>query len=210
MERKSESIAALAKALVATQGQLKAVTRTSEGYNYKFADLTACWNSVRQPMTDSGLALVQTTRLTERGENVLETTLIHTSGEWISGEMLITPIKNDPQSLGSSLSYARRYGMMAILGVSADDDDGAAASVPNKMKGATKKPRSQSNAALQHEPNEKMRDHFKSLFRECVDEGISTKELTTIADDAKDEDIMAAGHKNRALLDAVLKHPELE
>ena len=59
------------------------------------------------------------------------------------------------------------------------------------------------------EPDEKMRDHFRALFRECVDQGISTKELATIADDATNEDIVAAGHKNRALLDAVTKQPEL-
>jgi hypothetical protein len=54
------------------------------------------------------------------------------------------------------------------------------------------------------------RNYFRALFKECVGEGISTKELATIADDATDEEIVAAGHKNRALLDAVLNpQPEL-
>jgi len=60
------------------------------------------------------------------------------------------------------------------------------------------------------EPGKTMRELFVKRFRECVDQGISTRELTTIADDATDADILAAGLKNRALLDAVLEQPELE
>jgi len=61
------------------------------------------------------------------------------------------------------------------------------------------------------EPDEKTRNrnYFRALFKECERQGISTKELATIADDATNEDIVAAGHKNRALLDAVTKQPEL-
>ena len=211
--QQSESVTELAKGLVAMQGKLESVARSSEGYNYKFADLAACWDSVRKPMTDSGLALVQTTRPAERGENVMITTLMHTSGEWIRGEMLIAPIKNEPQALGSSLSYARRYGMMAILGISAvgADDDGAAASADGNTKSAAK-PKAKATPQVRppaHEPDKKARDHFRELFRECVEQGISTKDLATLNDDDSVEVIRAAYKANRALLDAVTKQPEL-
>jgi hypothetical protein len=60
-------------------------------------------------------------------------------------------------------------------------------------------------------PDEKLRNrnYFRELFKQCVGEGIPTNELATITDDATSEDIVAAGHKNRALLDAVTKQPEL-
>jgi hypothetical protein len=188
------TIAKIASALHQVQGQLTAVSRSSEGYNYKFADLASCWDSVRQPMADAGLALIQTTYVTAEGENVLVTTLLHTSGEWISGELLVRPVKADPQSLGSSLSYARRYGMMGMLGISASDDDGAAASKP-----ATK--------AAAREPNTKLREQYKALWSRCLKAGIDPRELETIAADSTDEEIMEAGMHNRTLLNAV-ENPE--
>jgi hypothetical protein len=63
---------------------------------------------------------------------ILETVLLHLSGEWISGEMFLPLAKGDPQGVGSAITYGRRYGLMAILGMVADDDDdGNAASGHN-------------------------------------------------------------------------------
>ena len=65
---------------------------------------------------------------------VLITTLIHTSGQWISGEYWLNPAKpNDPQALGSATTYARRYALSALVGVcSEEDDDGNAATQATK------------------------------------------------------------------------------
>ena len=194
----SGSVAKIASALHQVQGQLTAVSRSSEGYNYKFADLASCWDSVRQPMADAGLALIQTTYVTAEGENVLVTTLLHTSGEWISGELLVRPVKADPQSLGSSLSYARRYGMMGMLGISASDDDGAAASRP-----ATKAAESH----VAREPNTKLREQYKALWSKCLKAGIDPRELETIAPDSTDDEIVEAGMHNRTLLNKI-ENPE--
>jgi len=61
----------------------------------------------------------------------IETILIHTSGETLSGGLLHVPAsKNDPQGYGSALTYARRYSLMATCGIAAEDDDGNAASKP--------------------------------------------------------------------------------
>ena len=66
--------------------------------------------------------------LAESGDLVLETILMHISGEFISGRYPIRPVKTDPQSTGSAITYARRYAFSAITGIAADDDDGNAAS----------------------------------------------------------------------------------
>ena len=62
---------------------------------------------------------------------------MHESGEWISGRLRVTPVKDDPQGLGSAITYGRRYGLAAIVGVAPEDDDGNAASQP-APKSATK------------------------------------------------------------------------
>jgi len=53
--------------------------------------------------------------------------LLHSSGQWISGTIVIPAPKEDPQGYGSAQTYARRYGLMAIVGVCPEDDDGEAA-----------------------------------------------------------------------------------
>ena len=58
----------------------------------------------------------------------LTTRLIHESGEWIEDTASCPLAKQDPQGLGSALTYLRRYSLSAICGLYADDDDGNSAS----------------------------------------------------------------------------------
>ena len=209
MQQQSESVAALAKALVATQGKLQGVAKSSQGYNYQYVDLAAVWDAIRKPLTANGLAVAQTTTYTASGDPVIVTTLLHTSGEWMRGELLVRPAKADPQSLGSAITYGRRYALMGVVGVAPADDDGVAASADGNTKSAAKAKATPQVRPPAHEPDKKARDHFRELFRECVEQGISTKELATLNDDDSVDDIRGAYKKNRALLDAVLKQPEL-
>ena len=205
--KQSESVAALAKALVATQGKLQGVAKSSAGYNYRYADLAAVWDAIRRPLAENGLAVTQTTTYADSGEPVIITTLLHTSGEWVSGELLVRPVKADPQSLGSALTYGRRYALMGIVGVAPEDDDGAAASGAQDNTAAKPKPRPKPKKKVaSNEPTEKeAREHFRALFRKCVDEGgIPPKELATLNDGDSVSQIRAAWQKNKALLDAAL------
>ena len=61
---------------------------------------------------------------------IVETILAHESGQWIQSELCMPLAKNDPQGVGSAITYGRRYGLAAIVGIVADDDDdGNAASL---------------------------------------------------------------------------------
>ena len=51
----------------------------------------------------------------------LETTLLHTSGQWIKSEYPL--LQGTAQQTGSSLTYARRYSLSSIAGIAADEDD---------------------------------------------------------------------------------------
>jgi hypothetical protein len=201
MINQSDTIGKLAEALSKFQGELDGVAKTSQGYNYQYADLSAVWATIRKPLTKHGLAVTQTTAFTDDGSPVVITTLLHTSGEWLTGELLVKPLKLDPQSLGSAVTYGRRYGLMAILGVAPEEDDGAAASKPAKRS----KPKQQKRSVTQIEPDTELRERFDVLWNECVKAGIDTAVLTTINPKSTPDQIKAAGIANKEILDTINK-----
>lgn len=121
----SESIKELAAALSKAQGVMAPAAKDTNNpfFKTRYADLASIWEAARKPLADNGLAVCQTTSMTD-GEVHLITTLMHTSGEWITGELSLPPTKRDPQGYGSAITYMRRYALAAIVGVSPEDDDG--------------------------------------------------------------------------------------
>ncbi len=128
---RSETIGTLAKALAKAQGQIKAAVKGAENPFFKssYADLPAVFKACREHLSANDIAVIQATGFDEAGV-FLETTLAHASGEWVSGIYPVRPVKPDPQSMGSAITYSRRYALSAMVGVVADDedDDGARAS----------------------------------------------------------------------------------
>lgn len=125
---RSDSIAALAAALSKAQSAMGAAKKDSTNPHFKsrYADLASIWEACREPLTKNGLAVVQLPGKDEAGYYV-ETVLTHGSGEFIAAKLHIVPTKDDPQGLGSAITYARRYGLAAVAGIAPDDDDGEAA-----------------------------------------------------------------------------------
>ena len=129
----------LNKALAKCQGEIIPASKDSDNpfFKSKYADLSAILDAVRKPLQNNGLSITQTTKY-ENQIIILITTLRHESGEEVSGEYPVIPLKQDPQGFGSALTYARRYALQSILMVAAeDDDDGNAAS---QTKPPVKKP----------------------------------------------------------------------
>lgn len=128
----SESINELAAALAKAQAAIRPAVKdkTNPAFRSKYADLSAVWEACREALTSNGLSVVQfPVDAAEPGRVALETTLLHTSGQWLRASFSLPLAKNDPQGMGSGLSYARRYALAAVVGVVADeDDDGNAAS----------------------------------------------------------------------------------
>lgn len=126
---RSESIKEIAAALAKAQGQFDHAKKDvkNEFFKSKYADLASVIDAAKKPLSDNGLAVVQIVDTDHDGLVILETTLMHTSGEWISGKYPIRPTKQDPQAVGSAITYARRYAFSAMTGIAADDDDGNAA-----------------------------------------------------------------------------------
>lgn len=128
----SQSIANLAGALAKAQAKIRGAVKDSANPFFKssYADLQSVWDACRGPLTENGLCVIQTTDENAQGTQLV-TTLAHESGEFVSGRMPVLPLKNEPQAIGSAISYARRYALAAIVGVYQTDDDAETAQARN-------------------------------------------------------------------------------
>jgi hypothetical protein len=134
----SDTITKISSALVKAQGELNAVSKDGNNPHFrsKYATLQNIVESTRDTLRKHGLAVVQTFGETDGTYINLITTLLHESGEYISGTFTMRPSKADPQGLGSATTYARRYALSAVLGIVTDeDDDGNASSQPSRDRG---------------------------------------------------------------------------
>lgn len=126
----SDSIDQLAVALAAAQGEISPAPKDKINPHFKshFADLAGVWEACRESLSKHGLSVVQSPAFAE-GRMILTTRLMHKSGQWMEGQLSLKPRGDDPQSVGSAITYARRYALGAVIGVVSDeDDDGNAAS----------------------------------------------------------------------------------
>ena len=130
-ERKmqSEQVNDLAEALAKAQGSMRGAKKSADNpfFKSKYADLSEVWEACREALSSNGLSVTQTTNILD-GQMVMETTLLHSSGQWLKGVYPIKPTKDDPQGMGSAITYCRRYSLAAMVGVAQEDDDGNAAS----------------------------------------------------------------------------------
>lgn len=130
---KSESITHLVEALVLAQAEVKIVEKEANNpfFKSKYADLPAIQKEYQRVFPKHGLVV------TQMPEGVgLRTTIAHKSGEWMSALATLLLTKNDPQGLGSAITYMRRYALASVCGIVSgdDDDDGNAASHPAKTE----------------------------------------------------------------------------
>jgi len=120
--KKSESIKNLGLALCNFQASMGKVSKESSNpfFKSKYASLANILDTIQKPLSEANLAFSQMP-----DENALTTILIHSeSGEWIESSYVMPVAKqNDPQAMGSAITYARRYALGAILGLNIDDDD---------------------------------------------------------------------------------------
>lgn len=148
----SPSVGKLAGALAAAQGEFEHIGKTREvevrmkdrdgkpGGTYKFAyaPLDTVLAAVRPALAKNGLAIVQT--LSGNGTRVMTTTLMHASGEWLSSTVALPGQASSSQEFGSQVTYMRRYAIVSILGVVAEEDDDGNAADGNHAEGRDREP----------------------------------------------------------------------
>jgi hypothetical protein len=119
---KSESIKNIAGALVDFQSSVSKVAKESNNpfFKSKYASLANILDTIQKPLSECGLAISQFP-----DGNALTTIILHAdSGEWMESSYVMPVAKqNDPQAMGSAMTYARRYALGSILNLNIDDDD---------------------------------------------------------------------------------------
>ncbi|MCK5713810.1 MAG: ERF family protein, partial [Hyphomicrobiaceae bacterium] len=97
-------------ALAIAQGEIKAAIADKENthFNFKYADLDACWEACRKPLSDNELAVIQLPEVGESGAVTMVTILGHSSGQSISSTYTMHPDKTTPQGIASCMTYLRR------------------------------------------------------------------------------------------------------
>lgn len=153
--RTSETIINLSKALVETQKELKQPLKDAKNPFFKseYVPLEKVGEAITESATKHGLAFSQYATTTETGNVSVGTIVFHESGEFIEfPPLILKPENTKPQSIGSAITYAKRYSLSAVFGVTSDkDDDG------NKANGngePQKQPQKRNQKqAPQNEPN---------------------------------------------------------
>ena len=147
----STSITTIAKSLAAASASLRnpAMDATNPHFTSKFISLVGLLDSLRGPLHAHGIIVLQPVSSPVAGRVRVTTTLLHSSGEWMSSTADLASGAT-AQSFGTAVSYLRRYTLQAMLGVSGDadaDDDGEAERVKAEKPAKSAVKRSLTTAA---------------------------------------------------------------
>jgi ERF superfamily len=136
MQRSSPSIAALAAALAKAQveltnpeksliGTIEPQSREGSARQFRYAPLSSGLEIVRKTLGQHEIATVQTTAIDQAAGIInLTTVLAHSSGEWIASDWPVCAVAETlrPHRIGAALTYARRYALFTLVGITGEDD----------------------------------------------------------------------------------------
>ncbi len=126
----SVEIAKISKALHSAKAEFGTITKNKTatvrsqkgaGYSYSYADMGEILGALVPALRKHGIEILQPLGLTLSDVPTVKTIFLHVSGEWIGGETPI-PIQTEMQKWGAWVSYARRFGVVSLAGVVADDE----------------------------------------------------------------------------------------
>jgi len=174
MLKASDKTTSLLPALLEARREISdpAATSVNPHFRSRYADLQTVLDEVRTPLLRHGILILSSASVLD-AVHYIETRLIHAkSGEWVSATAPIHADKQNAHGSGSCMTYGRRQGLCAILGITADlDDDGnASAGVDEKKsitRSATKKRAAKKNKAPPKKSAAKYGDDAEQFLREA-------------------------------------------
>jgi hypothetical protein len=178
----------IATALAKAQANMGKALKQANNPHFrsKYADLGNVMDACLPALNEAGIALIQPIGSDENGHYV-ETVLIHgESGENIQCRVPLILGKNDMQGFGSAVTYARRYGLMAMAGIAPEDDDGNAASAAAPKREAEKPQGPSAEAvekAISYLGDAESLDDLKARWKN-VPSSVAAHELVIAAKDA--------------------------
>lgn len=149
--RTSATVAGIFSAFIAAQAEIGAAVKDSENPHFKsrYADLASVWSAFGDSFAKHKLAVMQAPAIDGNHVRVV-TRIIHSSGEWIESEVEALARDQSPQAIGSVITYLRRYGASALIGVVQDDEDGNAGQsqgAPQNQRSRAPSPQPRTHAA---------------------------------------------------------------
>lgn len=126
----SENITELAKTMISVQQSLTPALKDGKNTytQSSYATLGSVMEVCRTALLSHGIWMTQYPVAVEAGYLGLVTKIVHAaSGQWQSSLIEMPLPKNDPQGYGSAITYARRYGLLALIGITTEDDDAESA-----------------------------------------------------------------------------------
>lgn len=167
--RSSESIEGLAAALALAQAEFKpaALNCVNPHFKNRYADLSSIIEATRASLSKHGLSFIQCPVVVD-GRLLTVSRLMHKSGQWLESDLSLKPGQDAPQAYGSAITYGRRYGLGALLGISTDDDDDGAAAQPQNKGNAQELAKKELELKAARTDFETVRTAFKMLERNVL------------------------------------------
>ncbi len=136
----SQQIDQLLNALYEAKASFKELEKSGENWYFKnkrnephlFSTLDDIFNACKDALRANKIEVIYGTRFVD-GYNHIVTKLFHIdSAQWLESVTAIGDATSNPQAMGSSITYMRRYHIQAMLNLEADfEDDGNQASGRN-------------------------------------------------------------------------------
>lgn len=169
----SPSLTKLVPALIAARAEIPVVKKDQQNPHFKsrYVNLAGVHEAYAGPLKDNGLCLFQSTRWID-GNLWLNTTLYHTSGEWVAFDYPVFASYGKPQEVGSALTYSRRYSLMTLLDIATEDDDGETAS----GRGPGRQQQTQGRRDVRPDDRRRYQDQYRRGINQAFQEHAVTGE----------------------------------
>jgi len=184
----SENIGEIAAALAKFQNVVESPKKSSDnpafkrdGKNLKYADLDAIIKVITPALSSNGLSQMQFTSSDIETKTVkVYTMILHSSGQFMISDELVLPAENfgkfNSQTIGSAITYGRRYSLSAILGIASEDDDDANAQSLDDSKSGKNAPKNNPKPANNDNDFFKNKKEVEDRIREVAAKTGSTFE----------------------------------
>lgn len=123
----SEDVRQYTQAFLAAKRNFRAAIKSTKGNFGKYANLEEVYEAVEDALNDNNIIIKHLRAPQANGSEILHTRLIHTlSGQYMEDACFLTCEKPGNQAKGSSLTYMKRYALLNLCGIAAEDDDAQA------------------------------------------------------------------------------------
>lgn len=156
--------------LLELQKRLKPIVKGESAkagsFSYKYFDINSLLHEVMPHAQELGLTITQPIKF-EEGRNVLHTLIQEDKTILAESSMALIEL-TDPQKMGGVITYFRRYALQSLLGLEAEDDDGASASQTD-TRSAADKPKI--NPLQVHPDGKQVNIHVEDIYKGKTKDG---------------------------------------